>query len=832
MGEHQSSSAANDAVATVIKAVGKFNGTDFEVWRRHAVSALSSKDKGVAAILRGRPCPTPIIERDSERPRDEAGRFIAAEGETSSTGGGDTGTIDYLSSSTAAFNAAGISASAGPSGFAVPGSIMWDMKDNISNSDEIKDWLTSNENLYHFLFLSTTGPAASYLLQFNPEEGMLPDGIAAWKGLISKYKNSTRQRKILLQKELTYRVMPEGQDPDVFFQELFSVRNELKTMGRIVDDDEILGIILNGLPEEYSQVKLLAESQNDFDLNAAMDTMRNMYGNRDAANGLSRIAKGRSSAMTATASTKFCSFCRKKGHTVEECWRKNKLPAEQDPGGRNGDWCTLHRTTRHDNSNCREQQGRHTGSGGGFRGRQQHGRHQGHLTHGNRYNDRDQQGGNYRNFNGNNTYNTNAPAGHHQQRTTNAPQANYGQTSVAPSSTTMVDYYNPAGQGDSGATTASSTSAPPAGIGFSFIADSTAPAPTFTMTVDTGASNHFLDSELLPELEQRVVEYIKIDPPLLINVAGKGQLHGTAKGALKVTVTDEHGDPRPVRLPFICVPNLGRHLFSGGTARKQGVSTIIASTSFIDMGTFKIPIRPDNVCDTLFYFDLAIAPDSVATHHAFSTVSGFDLPPESANAVSTMASTTTSSPTTTPSSTASSTTSGLAAGAPSVSSKGTIYTADASTTASSAHTALTAASAMASANNPIFRGHEPLIESTTTALPLAADSLDIALFEQDEDSNTNVQEQPTAMISSRLGSSVQALLPQHVQHDSRNSPHSTEWAAVRPEQLSGLDHHGVADISPILFDPANFSIIGKRFLYQATTLAVSFVGILPARRPD
>jgi len=116
---------------------------------------------------------------------------------------------------------------------------------------------------------------------------------------------------------------------------------------------------LNGLPEEYSQVKLLAESQNDFDLNAAMETMRNMYGNRDAANGLARIAKGRSSttgrssAMTATASTKFCSFCRKKGHTLEECWRKNKPPAGQDPSGRKGDWCTLHRTTRHDNSTCR-----------------------------------------------------------------------------------------------------------------------------------------------------------------------------------------------------------------------------------------------------------------------------------------------------------------------------------------------------------------------------------------------------------------------------------------------------------------------------------------------
>lgn len=39
-----------------------------------------------------------------------------------------------------------------------------------------------------------------------------------------------------------------------------------KTMGLTVDDDGILGIILNGPPEESTQVKLLADSQNDFDL--------------------------------------------------------------------------------------------------------------------------------------------------------------------------------------------------------------------------------------------------------------------------------------------------------------------------------------------------------------------------------------------------------------------------------------------------------------------------------------------------------------------------------------------------------------------------------------
>ena len=58
---------------------------------------------------------------------------------------------------------------------------------------------------------------------------MLPNGITAWKGLISKCKSSARQLRVLLQKELTYRVMPEGHDPDVFFQELLSVRNELNT---------------------------------------------------------------------------------------------------------------------------------------------------------------------------------------------------------------------------------------------------------------------------------------------------------------------------------------------------------------------------------------------------------------------------------------------------------------------------------------------------------------------------------------------------------------------------------------------------------------------------
>eukprot|EP00752_Nemacystus_decipiens_P017171 g15384.t1 len=549
----------------------------------------------------------------------------------------------------------------------LPTSVLWEIPESVVNRDDIRDWHSANMMLGTFLSMCTSGAAKKFVATFKPKPDMMFNGIVAWKALVKKYRNPSRQRQKILFKKLYNMTMDVDQDPDAFMHDMTELRDELTLLGSPIPDDQFMNIILDCLPEQlYSGIKYEAETKEDLTLEQALYTMRNLYINRKDENASSlRSAKGRSSAMVASA-PKICSFCHKKGHLAQQCWKRNKKPAGNTPGGRKGDWCTLHKTSQHDNSTCRQQQNRNNG-GGGTRGRQQHGRHQGQRNQGHRYNNGDQQSGQNRNNNGYNSFNNNAPGGQHHQSINNAPQAHYGQTSAAPSPTTMVEYYNPAGQQAPGSATASSAPAPPAGVGFSFIANSTAPAPapTFTMTVDTGASSHFLDSELIPELEKRMIEYTKIDPPLAITVAGQGQLHGTAKGALKVIVTDLQGNPRSVRLPFICVPTLGRHLFSGGTARKQGVSTFIGSTSFLDIGVFKIPIRPDDACDTLFYFDLAIAPDSVATPHAFTTISGSDLPPESANVVS------------------ASTSSGPETGA---------------TTASSAKAALAASSAMASAN--------------------------------------------------------------------------------------------------------------------------------------
>ena len=64
---------------------------------------------------------------------------------------------------------------------------------------------------------------------------------------------------------------------------------------------------------------------------------------------------------------------------------------------------------------------------------------------------------------------------------------------------------------------------PPGGLGFSFFAGSgfkdsnggTVPI-SFQMAVDSGATFHYLDDELLPKIELDMVDYVRMDPPIQI----------------------------------------------------------------------------------------------------------------------------------------------------------------------------------------------------------------------------------------------------------------------------------------------------------------------------
>ena len=126
-------------------------------------------------------------------------------------------------------------------------SVLWATDDNISNLEDIKHRHRDNRLLLDFLFLSTSGAAASFLLQFKPKRGELANGKAAWDGMVKKYQNSTRQRRRILKQQLSHMVMTDGQDPDVFKNEAHYLRDELVDTGEVFNDDSILDIVLEGL---------------------------------------------------------------------------------------------------------------------------------------------------------------------------------------------------------------------------------------------------------------------------------------------------------------------------------------------------------------------------------------------------------------------------------------------------------------------------------------------------------------------------------------------------------------------------------------------------------
>ena len=67
---------------------------------------------------------------------------------------------------------------------------------------------------------------------------------AAWDGMVRKCQYSTRQRRRILKEQLSHMVMTDGQDPDVFINEVYYLRNELVDMEEVFNDDSILDILL------------------------------------------------------------------------------------------------------------------------------------------------------------------------------------------------------------------------------------------------------------------------------------------------------------------------------------------------------------------------------------------------------------------------------------------------------------------------------------------------------------------------------------------------------------------------------------------------------------
>ena len=107
------------------------------------------------------------------------------------------------------------------------------------------------------------------------------------------------------------------------------------------------------------------------------------------------------------------------------------------------------------------------------------------------------------------------------------------------------------------------------------------------MLVDSGSSKHFVDPKFIRGVENRMLQYIEINPPMKIKAAGHNTLSGTVQGILLIIVRYSQDVSRTVKLPIVFVPGLKRNIFSIAFAAQKGVKTVFTKVEFIvDLGLF------------------------------------------------------------------------------------------------------------------------------------------------------------------------------------------------------------------------------------------------------
>ena len=98
----------------------------------------------------------------------------------------------------------------------------------------------------------------------------------------------------------------------------------------------------------------------------------------------------------------------------------------------------------------------------------------------------------------------------------------------------------------------------------------------FTMLVDSGASDHLIDEELIPRLRKRMREYKTLKDPKTIMANGNNlKVFATSPGTIWGYIIDQAGKRAPVCISAMFVPGLGRNVFSSMKAMQSGVSTIL-----------------------------------------------------------------------------------------------------------------------------------------------------------------------------------------------------------------------------------------------------------------
>ena len=147
--------------------------------------------------------------------------------------------------------------------------------------------------------------------------------------------------------------MEPGQNPDDYFNQKRLLRIRAEKMREHISDRYVKDICVTGFTDNYKDVKMMMYRDPSFDVDQMQTTMRHMFLDEQSRNGTKERIAGRGSVMTAVTSEQdiICYWCKNRGHSKKDC---PKFKSRTKPAGA-AKWCSVHRTTTHRNEECYSQ---------------------------------------------------------------------------------------------------------------------------------------------------------------------------------------------------------------------------------------------------------------------------------------------------------------------------------------------------------------------------------------------------------------------------------------------------------------------------------------------
>ena len=179
----------------------------------------------------------------------------------------------------------------------------------------------------------------------DPVKSAESPGVA-WRLLDQHYRASGLKEKRRLIEEFNSMKVEIGEHPREFIMRVDSAAKELRRLGKTVDEDDFVVVILNGVSSEYDTELRLLECGDDVNppsRNKILQSLTNQYyrlqKQASAAGGKALHASARGS-VTAT-----CQLCRRPGHAADQCFSYHITKARNvKPKGRSAEEKISHET--------------------------------------------------------------------------------------------------------------------------------------------------------------------------------------------------------------------------------------------------------------------------------------------------------------------------------------------------------------------------------------------------------------------------------------------------------------------------------------------------------